>query len=180
MTIHILRTLILMCLIAAGPPAHAVKLYKWVDERGNTVYQDKPPPKNIPFVEEKEFDTETNVVPAPEPPETTEPKAADSEAPGKSPPAPATEATAGEQGTDTGKRSGAVTEYEQQLPQPEPRITPPQTRASGATAPGAAAAGSGQAATGSGAASGSGAAAGSAPAVVPAPVVPPPPVPIGP
>ncbi len=34
-------------------PAHAVKLYKWVDERGNVSYQDRPPPEGIGKFEEK-------------------------------------------------------------------------------------------------------------------------------
>ena len=34
-------------------PAYAEKLYKWVDERGNVSYQDRPPPEGIGRVEEK-------------------------------------------------------------------------------------------------------------------------------
>jgi len=34
-------------------PAYAGKLYKWVDERGNISYQDRPPPEGIGKVEEK-------------------------------------------------------------------------------------------------------------------------------
>jgi len=34
-------------------PAYAGKLYKWVDERGNISYQDRPPPEGVGKVEEK-------------------------------------------------------------------------------------------------------------------------------
>jgi glutaredoxin len=34
-------------------PAYAAKLYKWVDERGNISYQDRPPPEGAGKVEEK-------------------------------------------------------------------------------------------------------------------------------
>ena len=34
-------------------PAYAAKLYKWVDERGNISYQDRPPPEGVGKVEEK-------------------------------------------------------------------------------------------------------------------------------
>ena len=44
--------------------AFAVKLYKWKDEQGNITYQDTPPPGSADKVEEKEFDTDANVVPA--------------------------------------------------------------------------------------------------------------------
>ncbi len=52
--------------VLAITPAHAVKLYKWVDENGSTHYHQTPPPKGTQFVEEKEFDGQTNVVPSPE------------------------------------------------------------------------------------------------------------------
>ena len=37
----------------AVAPAYAAKLYKWVDERGNVSYQDRPPPEGAGRVEEK-------------------------------------------------------------------------------------------------------------------------------
>ena len=37
----------------AVAPAYAAKLYKWVDERGNISYQDRPPPEGVGKVEEK-------------------------------------------------------------------------------------------------------------------------------
>ena len=37
----------------AVAPAYAAKLYKWVDERGNISYQDRPPPEGVGRVEEK-------------------------------------------------------------------------------------------------------------------------------
>lgn len=46
----------LIVLLLAGlltTPALAGKLYKWVDERGNTSYQDRPPPEGRGRVEEK-------------------------------------------------------------------------------------------------------------------------------
>ena len=42
---------LLACLIAT--PVLAGKLYKWVDERGNISYQDRPPPEGRGQVEEK-------------------------------------------------------------------------------------------------------------------------------
>jgi len=38
-------------------PAHAAKLYKWVDERGNVTYLDRPPPEGSGKVEEKNMRT---------------------------------------------------------------------------------------------------------------------------
>lgn len=43
---------VLVSLLLAAP-AYAVKLYKWVDERGNISYQDQPPPEGVGKVEEK-------------------------------------------------------------------------------------------------------------------------------
>ena len=37
----------------AVAPVYAAKLYKWVDERGNVSYQDRPPPEGQGKVEEK-------------------------------------------------------------------------------------------------------------------------------
>jgi glutaredoxin len=39
----------------AVAPAYAAKLYKWVDERGNISYQDRPPPEGVGKVEEKDL-----------------------------------------------------------------------------------------------------------------------------
>jgi len=49
------RNTLIMILAAAlaGAPAYAGKLYKWVDERGNISYQDRPPPEGVGKVEEK-------------------------------------------------------------------------------------------------------------------------------
>lgn len=46
-----LIVLLLASLIAA--PVSAARLYKWVDERGNVSYQDRPPPEGKGRVEEK-------------------------------------------------------------------------------------------------------------------------------
>jgi glutaredoxin len=48
------NTLIVVLAAAlAVAPAYAAKLYKWVDERGNIYYQDRPPPEGADRVEEK-------------------------------------------------------------------------------------------------------------------------------
>ena len=48
------NTLIIIVLAAlAAAPAYAGKLYKWVDDRGNISYQDRPPPEGVGRVEEK-------------------------------------------------------------------------------------------------------------------------------
>lgn len=49
------NTLMIVVLAAAlaVAPAYAAKLYKWVDERGNISYQDRPPPEGVGRVEEK-------------------------------------------------------------------------------------------------------------------------------
>ena len=39
--------------VLAAAPVYAAKLYKWVDERGNISYQDRPPPEGRGKVEEK-------------------------------------------------------------------------------------------------------------------------------
>jgi glutaredoxin len=46
----LIAVLVTMLAIA---PAYAAKLYKWVDERGNVSYQDRPPPAGAGRVEEK-------------------------------------------------------------------------------------------------------------------------------
>ncbi|HWR88542.1 MAG TPA: glutaredoxin family protein [Acidiferrobacterales bacterium] len=43
---------VLVTMLAVAP-AYAAKLYKWVDERGNISYQDRPPPEGVGKVEEK-------------------------------------------------------------------------------------------------------------------------------
>ena len=43
---------VLVTMLAVAP-AYAAKLYKWVDERGNVSYQDRPPPEGVGKVEEK-------------------------------------------------------------------------------------------------------------------------------
>lgn len=48
------NTLIAFLLVSfMATPALAGKLYKWVDERGNVSYQDRPPPEGQGRVEEK-------------------------------------------------------------------------------------------------------------------------------
>jgi glutaredoxin len=48
------NTLIVVLAAAlAVAPVYAAKLYKWVDERGNVSYQDRPPPEGVGRVEEK-------------------------------------------------------------------------------------------------------------------------------
>lgn len=48
------NTLIVVLLASLiATPAFAGKLYKWVDERGNISYQDRPPPEGQGRVEEK-------------------------------------------------------------------------------------------------------------------------------
>lgn len=54
-----LITLLLVALVAS--PALAEKLYKWVDERGNISYQDRPPPEGRGKVEEKNLRPGTGV-----------------------------------------------------------------------------------------------------------------------
>lgn len=51
-----LRLVLLFFVALAGvAPAHAAKLYKWVDRDGNVSYQDRPPPSDAGRVEEKRF-----------------------------------------------------------------------------------------------------------------------------
>jgi len=45
--------IIVLATVLATVPAYAGKLYKWVDERGNISYQDRPPPAGAGKVEEK-------------------------------------------------------------------------------------------------------------------------------
>ncbi|MFQ5995674.1 MAG: DUF4124 domain-containing protein [Acidiferrobacterales bacterium] len=48
--------------VMCGPSAHAVKLYKWVDEEGNVTYQDRPPPPHHGGkVKEKTIDPDAGV-----------------------------------------------------------------------------------------------------------------------
>jgi len=52
------NSLTVLALVLAGlatAPAGAAKLYKWVDERGNVTYLDRPPPNAEGKVEEKNF-----------------------------------------------------------------------------------------------------------------------------
>ena len=54
----------LIALLVVGlisTPALAEKLYKWVDERGNISYQDRPPPEGRGKVEEKNVRAGTGV-----------------------------------------------------------------------------------------------------------------------
>ena len=56
-----------------GSPAHAVKVYKWVDEEGKVTYQDRPPPPDQGGkVKEKTIDPDAGVTKfvAPEPSST--------------------------------------------------------------------------------------------------------------
>ncbi len=50
MKIHILGLIASLC-IGISLNAHAVKLYKWVDEEGNVTYQDQPPPETSDYEE---------------------------------------------------------------------------------------------------------------------------------
>lgn len=50
-----LTLLALLTASLAAAPAGAAKLYKWVDERGNVTYLDRPPPNAEGKVEEKNF-----------------------------------------------------------------------------------------------------------------------------
>lgn len=45
--------IVVLATTLAVAPAYAAKLYKWVDERGNVSYQDRPPPEGVGRVEEK-------------------------------------------------------------------------------------------------------------------------------
>jgi glutaredoxin len=55
-----------LCALLAAP-AHAGKLYKWIDKDGNVSYQDSPPPPEAGRVEEKTLRGATTA-PAPEGP----------------------------------------------------------------------------------------------------------------
>ena len=48
-------TILSALFVLAVLPAHAAKLYKWVDKDGNVSYQDSPPPPNAGRVEQKEL-----------------------------------------------------------------------------------------------------------------------------
>jgi glutaredoxin len=50
-----LKWLLPVAALVFGAPAEAAKLYKWVDERGNVTYLDRPPPAAEGRVEEKNF-----------------------------------------------------------------------------------------------------------------------------
>jgi hypothetical protein len=151
------RFLVIALLTAS--PAQAVKLYKWVDENGSTHYHQEPPPKGVQFVEEIEFDGETNIVPG------AETEAAREQAEGAG---PSTPQETGQQTTETGgpesptpQEKAAIAEETE--PTAEQPIEPPDVGADPArgarTAPDAGAAGGGAA----------GASAGTAPSAVPAP-----------
>ncbi len=45
--------IVVLATTLAVAPAYAARLYKWVDERGNVSYQDRPPPEGVGRVEEK-------------------------------------------------------------------------------------------------------------------------------
>jgi len=49
--------ILLVLLAFAITPAHAAKLYKWVDKDGNVSYQDSPPPPNAGRVEARDLAT---------------------------------------------------------------------------------------------------------------------------
>jgi glutaredoxin len=49
--------ILLVLFVFAVTPAHAAKLYKWVDKDGNVSYQDSPPPPNAGRVEQKDLAT---------------------------------------------------------------------------------------------------------------------------
>ena len=63
-------------LLGAGPAAHAMKTYKWVDKDGNVTYQDSPPPGGAAQVEEQDIAA---------PPPTDAQKAATEDAAAKNP-----------------------------------------------------------------------------------------------
>ncbi|MFT6408042.1 MAG: glutaredoxin [Arenicella sp.] len=50
----ILKILLVSVMTLAACNAHAGKLYKWVDTKGNISYQDQPPPKSGKILSEKE------------------------------------------------------------------------------------------------------------------------------
>jgi glutaredoxin len=49
------NTLILLLALLVTLPVQAAKLYKWVDDRGNVTYLDRPPPEGVGKVEEREM-----------------------------------------------------------------------------------------------------------------------------
>src|SRR5216684_6560463 len=49
--------IVLVLVAFAVTPAHAAKLYKWVDKNGNVSYQDSPPPPDAGRVEERNLAT---------------------------------------------------------------------------------------------------------------------------
>ena len=148
----------MIALLTAGP-AQAVKLYKWVDENGSTHYHQEPPPKGVQFVEEIEFDGDTNVVPG------AETEATGAEAGGAG---PGGQREVGQQAAEADQPESLTPEEkaaiaEETEPKAEQPIEPPDRGAD--TAAGAE--------TGSGAGSvpgaGTGAGAATAPGAMPAP-----------
>jgi len=67
-------TPLLLAALLATVSVHGAKVYKWVDEDGRVTYRDQPPPaESGGKVQEKELDSDSNVIeyeapPAPEPP----------------------------------------------------------------------------------------------------------------
>ncbi len=134
MKLNVLFALLLMMGIHA-PLTHAVKLYKWVDERGNVTYQDRPPPANASEVEEKDIDPNAGVTEfvLPKP---TEPSSDDGRSPGSGP-------SSGSGGLGTAEK-GAIATTDRPLrserrrgvaptppPRPAPAVPPRRGRRTG-------------------------------------------------
>lgn len=150
-------------------PAHAVKLYKWIGPDGSTHYHQDPPPKGTQFVEEKDFDGQTNVVPSPE----TE--AAMNPGPEANQDQPGAPVKSAKEDAKQSEDANVVPLTPEELTAIAQQGGEGATESSGAatTAPGAA--GSGAGATGAGAAGAPGASA-----ATPASALPPVAVPLGP
>ena len=92
-------SMLALLLVALITTAHAVKLYKWVDDDGRVTYQDRPPPRGTGTIEEKNIDPNQNTADSYIPPASALPAA------------PAPTATHGEHDNDT--RARARTESKQ-------------------------------------------------------------------
>lgn len=59
----ILCAFFVLLISLAAPQVYAVKLYKWVDSKGNISYQDQPPPEGGTILKEEEVQSSSNAEP---------------------------------------------------------------------------------------------------------------------